>query len=328
MTSGITKTDNLIFMGKTPWHGLGTPINDSTSFDDAFKLANLDFTVKTKSVYDIGLGSDGKGCYTRLDDLGQISYRTDTGVLFNIVGPRWTPLQNHDVFELFRPLIDDGSMNIHTAGTLFGGKRIWVLCQINNQSEEVVKGDGIGKFVMISNSHDGTKAVYFGFTSIRIVCANTEAMATRSSNSKLVRIRHNKNVLSNVQSLRNSLDLANLEFQGTMELYRELASKGCSAKDMKRFLKIMFDVSEKADNEISTRTANAIREVERLYNGVGRGASISGVKGTWWGAYNSYSEYLNYTQGNNQSNRIDSLWFGKNSDLNAFALSTALEMAV
>ena len=58
----------------------------------------------------------------------------------------------------------------------------------------------------------------------------------------------------------------------------------------------------------------------------GKGADIAGVRGTYWGAYNALSEYLNYTKGRNGNNRMDSLWFGQNKTMSQKALDTALEL--
>ena len=89
-------------------------------------------------------------------------------------------MQNRDAFEIFEPLVDAGEMVIHTAGSLRNGERIWALCQLNQDNSEIVTGDEIAKFVLLSNGHDGKLAVHFGFTPIRVVCANTEALARGS----------------------------------------------------------------------------------------------------------------------------------------------------
>jgi hypothetical protein len=55
--------------------------------------------------------------------------------------------------------------------------------------------------------------------------------------------------------------------------------------------------------------------------------SMPGVYGTWWGAYNAYNEYLNYSRGRNADNRMDSLWFGTGATDNRKALDLALTLS-
>ena len=310
------KVEKMVFAGATPWHGLGTEINQETSFWDSFELAGLDWEVDTKPLFT----GDGEKVSHRA------AYRVSDGRILGIVGKRWTPLQNRDAFEIFEPLVDAGEMVIHTAGSLRNGERIWALCQLNQDNSEIVAGDEVAKFVLLSNGHDGKLAVHFGFTPIRVVCANTEALARGSKASKLVRVRHSRFVKQNVQDLRNVMNFANQEFEATAEQYRYLASKGINSEDLDKYIKIILGIGEKSADEMTTRSKNIVSSIEDLFEG-GRGSDIAGVRGTYWGAYNAVTEYLNYSKGRTANNRMDSVWFGQNGTMNQKALDTALELS-
>ena len=310
------KVEKMVFAGATPWHGLGTEINQETSFWDSFELAGLDWEVDTKPLFT----GDGEKVSHRA------AYRVSDGRILGIVGKRWTPLQNRDAFEIFEPLVDAGEMVIHTAGSLRNGERIWALCQLNQDNSEIVAGDEVAKFVLLSNGHDGKLAVHFGFTPIRVVCANTEALARGSKASKLVRVRHTRFVKQNVQDLRNVMNFANQEFEATAEQYRYLASKGINSEDLDKYIKIVLGIGEKSADEMTTRSKNIVSSIEDLFEG-GRGSDIAGVRGTYWGAYNAVTEYLNYSKGRTANNRMDSVWFGQNGTMNQKALDAALELS-
>ena len=310
------KVEKMVFAGATPWHGLGTEINQETSFWDSFELAGLDWEVDTKPLFT----GDGEKVSHRA------AYRVSDGRILGIVGKRWTPLQNRDAFEIFEPLVDAGEMVIHTAGSLRNGERIWALCQLNQDNSEIVAGDEVAKFVLLSNGHDGKLAVHFGFTPIRVVCANTEALARGSKASKLVRVRHSRFVKQNVQDLRNVMNFANQEFEATAEQYRYLASKGINSEDLDKYIKIVLGIGEKSADEMTTRSKNIVSSIEDLFES-GRGSDIAGVRGTYWGAYNAVTEYLNYSKGRTANNRMDSVWFGQNGTMNQKALDTALELS-
>ena len=310
------EVEKMVFAGATPWHGLGTEIDDATTFWDAFKMAGLDWEVQTEPLFR-GDGSEVKA---------QASVRQSDNRVLGGVGPRWTPLQNRDAFEIFEPLVDSGDLKLHTAGSLRQGERVWVLCQLNLDNSEIVKGDEISKFALLSNGHDGKLAVHFGFTPIRVVCANTEAMARGCKSSKLIRVRHHQFVKENVEKLRDVMNLANQEFEATAEQYRFLASRQINAKDLEKYVKVVFGVEKKSDEDIKTRTKNILQSVETLFT-TGKGNDLPGVNGTYWAAYNAVTEYLNYDRGRNNANRMDSLWFGQNKQMSADALETALELA-
>ena len=310
------EVEKMVFAGATPWHGLGTEIDDATTFWDAFKMAGLDWEVKTEPLFR-GDGSEVKA---------QASVRQSDNRVLGVVGPRWTPLQNRDAFEMFEPMVESGDLKLHTAGSLREGERVWVLCQLNLDNSEIVKGDEVSKFALLSNGHDGKLAVHFGFTPIRVVCANTEAMARGCKSSNLIRVRHHQFVKENVEKLRDVMNLANQEFEATAEQYRFLASRQINAKDLAQYVKIIFGVEKKSDEDIKTRTKNILQSVETLFT-TGKGNDLPGVEGTYWAAYNAVTEYLNYDRGRNNANRMDSLWFGQNKQMSSNALNTALELA-
>ncbi len=309
------EVEKMVFAGETPWHGLGTQIDEKTSFWDSFSLAGLDWQVTTEPLYREN-GDSVKA---------QVAVRETDDRVLGVVGPRWTPLQNREAFEVFEPLVDSGDMTLHTAGSLRGGERVWVLCQLNMDNSEIVRGDEIAKFALLSNGHDGKLAVHFGFTPIRVVCANTEALARGSKASKLIRVRHHRFVKQNVQKLRDIMNLANQEFEATAEQYRFLASQPINDKDLRKYVRIVLDVNEGDFDDLSTRSQNIVKEVERLFV-EGKGNNLPGVMGTYWAAYNGVTEYLNYSKGRTNENRMDSLWFGANGNLNARALETALTL--
>ena len=224
------EVEKMVFAGATPWHGLGTEIDNATNFWDAFQLAGLDWEVETEPVFRKD-GSEVKA---------QAAVRTSDNRVLGVVGPRWTPLQNRDAFKVFEPLVDSGDLILHTAGSLRNGERIWVLCQLGTENSEIVKDDEIAKFVLLSNGHDGKLAVHLGFTPIRVVCANTEAMARGSKASKLIRVRHHRFVKNNVEKLRDIMNLANQEFETTADNYRFLASRQINSKDLRKVCKNRF----------------------------------------------------------------------------------------
>jgi phage/plasmid-like protein (TIGR03299 family) len=308
--------EQMMFVGATPWHGLGNKVDADIGVEDAIVAAGLDWEVGLKDLQTV----DGIPVNHRA------TYRKTDGSILGVVGPRYTPLQNKDSFDWFQPFIDAGECGIHTAGSLHSGQKVWVLAQLNRDSSEIVPGDDVSKFILLSNSHDGTTAIRVGYTPIRVVCVNTLAMAhSKGSGSQLIRIRHTRSSKNNLEQVRDIMDNINAQFEATAEQFRFLASKNFNQADIRRYVKTMLGIEGTVDGDIKTRTRNIMDEILALVEGPKQ--SATNVRGTWWAAYNGYNEYLNYNKGRTEDNRLDSLWFGANANDNIKALEKAMEFA-
>jgi len=200
-----------------------------------------------------------------------------------------------------------------------------VLAQLNRDNSEIVSGDDVCKFILLSNSHNGTTAIRVGYTPIRVVCANTMAMAHNNSASKLIRIRHTRSSQKHLEQVRDIMDNINAEFEATADQFRFLASKSFNQADITRYVKTLVGVEKTPDEDIKTRTRNILDDILSRIEGPKQ--SAANVRGTWWAAYNGYNEYLNYAKGRTNDNRIDSLWFGQGANDNSKSLNLALEFA-
>jgi phage/plasmid-like protein (TIGR03299 family) len=317
----VAAIDSMMFKGETPWHGLGNRIEDSKklSVSEAIDAAGMGWDVSLSKLVTADKSDPVPA---------QAVYRVVDGerVILGVVGPRWTPLQNSKAFEFFQPWLDNGLAEFHTAGALFKGEKVWVLAKLALDNIEVAKGDEITPYVLLSNSHDGKNAVRVGFTPIRVVCYNTLCMAHNDEASKLIRVRHTSKVETNLEKLRDTMNLIKQEFEATAEQYRVLTRKQFNQDDIKKYVKVLLGVDNVKDDELPTRTTNIMTGImDMVVNGKGQDNPV--IKGTWWAAYNGYNEYLNYVQGRNAENRIDALWFGQNYGKNRDALKLALQLA-
>ncbi len=307
----------MAYFGQLPWHGLGTALDEADLYDwqSARKKAGLDWSVDLVPL--ITADNQAKVAHKAVRRL------TDNRVL-GVVGPRYAPLQNQDAFKWFQPFLDAKEAALHTAGSLRGGSRVWVLAKLNRDPLVIAKDDEVEKFILLSHGHDGSLAVRAGFTPIRVVCQNTLSMAHGSDASKLIRVRHTKDVLGNLENIRAVMNLANAEFEATAEQYRLLARKSINGSDLRKYVRRVLKIDEENP---STRSLNIAEEIVRLAES-GRGNDLPSIRGTYWTAYNGLSEYLTYNRGRSADNRLNSLWFGEGLNANRHALEVALAMAV
>ena len=307
--------ESMFYTGAEPWHGLGEKLEDAPTISEAITASGLDWEVGTKDL----VTKDG------YDVPARATYRKSDNSILGVVGPRYVPLQNRDAFDWFQPFIDNGECSLHTGGSLSDGQKVWVLAQLNRDPSEIVPGDEVQKFILLSNSHDGTTAIRVGYTPIRVVCVNTLAAAHQKGVSQMLRIRHTASSKVNLDNVRDIMDNINMQFEATAEQFRFLASKNFNQNDVRQYVKILLGCDKTHNDDLKTRTRNTIRKVMTTIEGPKQ--DLPGVRGTWWAAYNGFNEYLNYEKGRSNNNRMESLWFGQGNSSNMQALNLATQYA-
>ena len=253
---------------------------------------------------------------------------TDNACL-GVVGARFSPLQNADAFNWFDFLVQSGSFHYEAAGSLHGGRKIWILASLVDGQAEVVKDDPIHAYVLLSHAHDGSQSVEIFNTDIRVVCANTEAMA-RASGEMMGGIRHTKNVVQRVESLKEVVSLRHAVFAESMASYKRLASRWVIKSEVELLCRRIFGKEEEAEERQRKKEPlpRGGAEVVRLFT-EGAGQQLPGVAGTGWAAFNAVTEYIDHgrgvkAKGDALSKRVHSAWFGQGKAVKEHAMRLLL----
>src|SRR4051794_31311156 len=106
--------ENMFSVRETPWHRLGSVVQEAPTAEEAIRLAGLDWSVGLEPVS----LADGREAPARA------TVRSSDRSILGVVGPRWHPLQNADAFKWFDPFIASGEATFETAGSLDGGRRV------------------------------------------------------------------------------------------------------------------------------------------------------------------------------------------------------------
>lgn len=315
------EVESMMYLNEKPWHSLGTEIFEDDAYDieKSIIASGLNWEVKLERCY---VDLTGDEIWDTVDAYATIRIAEnpyDNKVL-GIVGERYNVLQNIDSFKIFQPFLDARVARLNTAGSLFNGKRVWILAEIMEGEPLVIKDDDeIKKYILLSHSFDGSLAVRFGLTPIRVVCNNTLTMAHQNKSSSLFKIKHTKSMVQNIESVRESIDLINKEFKVTELFYKKMAEFPINENQLDTYIKDVFDVLDK--KKLSTRQLNIFERIKSYH------VHSPGADGeTLWSAYNSITYYLSYDYGNSADTRLSNLWFGKSNDLSQRALILATNM--
>lgn len=306
--------ESIMYVGATPWHKLGTKLLEVPTVQEGIRAAGLDWQVIQRALY---LG-DGR-CVSE----ARANTRSTDDAILGVVGPQYQPLQNRDAFNWFQPFLDAKEATLETAGSLRQGKRVFILAKLARDPMLIAPNDPVEKYILLSNSHDGTMAVRVGFTPIRVVCNNTLSMAINSGASSLLRVRHTGQTVENLELVREIMNTANAQFEATAAQYRDLARRQISVRDLETYVKRVFDIQDLGPE--SNAGKRILRAVIPLFE-KGRGNDMPGVRGTYWAAYNAITEYTGHERGRDDDKRLDSVWFGNGSTTNRRALEIAVDM--
>ncbi len=300
---------------QSPLTGLAKEVNDTDAYlspAEMMKVAGMDWEVGLDDVYN-SKGEKIPG--------SKLTYRTSDGKMFDIVGDRYTILQNKDAFDWFQPFIESKAVKWERVGTLKDDRVIFAQAKVNTDEIEIVKNDPIASYILLSHSHDGTLSVRAGFTDVRLWCTNQLPRAMRSTTSKLLKMKHTRGLSVTMEKVQEIMDISNQEFKATAEQYKFLASKPVNKKDLEKYVTLYVNKGDEDEDKNIKRTYEKIEQC--FESGIGQGTNTR----NYWGLFNAANEMLNYHTGRSQSNRIQSLWFGQGEIQNQLALEIATKMA-
>lgn len=105
----------------------------------------------------------------------------------------------------------------------------------------------------------------------------------------------------------------------------------CKVKDnaVEAFLKrvLTYPVNPQADGIPTAVNVRAMKTVQELYAGRGKGSEMASVSGTAWGLLNSITEYIDHhRRARSNDHRLDAAWFGAGATIEQKAWDEALKL--
>jgi len=316
----------MMFVGEMPWHGLGTRLTQPPTAGDAIRAAGLDWAVTKKQLFvgDEHRPLPGQYAIVREDRW----YRNEDGLL-GTVGQSYTPLQNVDAFSFFDPIIKTGAASYESAGALRKGERVWVMARLR-EDFQVTEEDKIARFLLLSNTHDGTASVQVKFTPVRVVCKNTLNQAL--ARGPALRVPHTRDIKARLDDANGiALKAIQQHFDDLGRYFQAMLAVRMTEDKLQGYLRSVF--IEPSKNMEQKRLKKALSQVQtdrkesaRLFR-EGKGNALKGVCGTLWAAYNGITEYVDFHRGvYGDSKWLENVWFGSGSAIKERALDAAIQL--
>ncbi len=292
-----------------PWDNLGIELNHPKTAREAIEMAGLNYTVVKKPL----------GLKTGLNQEAYATLRTDTGDILGVVGERYEPVQNIDAFAFFDPLIAEDEAIYETAGILGKGERIWILAKLPGFMK-IHGNDIVNKYLLLTNSHDGSSQVQVRITPIRVVCNNTLTAALQGEGD--IAISHRVDTVRYLKQAFTILGLSNSLYAQLDVVFNTMASRKITQQQLRNYVQALIPDNEESEN--TARTEKIRTSVLQLHDS-GHGSSLA--KGTAWGAFNSVAEYTDHLMSDEHSStQLNSIWFGRGEQLKAKAFDLSQRM--
>lgn len=280
------------------WHKLGTV------FDNARKMTTRDMLVESHTAdWNVRLAPFGDATgdlYVATPNLFIVERDNpftpgDVDALA-VVGKRYREVQNEEVAGFGDTVAEISGARWETMGSLDSGRRFFgslafedsIILDPNGRADE------IKKYLVVASSHDGTMQVTAMKTNVRVVCANTLAMAFGNNSGKFT-ARHTGDIKGRIEDARKALGMS----VAYDEVFEAEAQRLIETEiTHSQFLDIVQSVYPKPEADVKgaeKKWDNKIALLEDIYTGKGdQGDTMSGITGTAWGALNAMTERIDY----------------------------------
>jgi len=273
------------------WHTVGQQTNGAATAQEALEMAQLDWTV---SVSEEPIMTEVNGKRISLEHKF-LTYRdhkkTGLGAL-GVVGNRYHPIQNAEAFDFLNYLVDESGAVFESAGSLGNGERVFMTLKFPETMMFANGQDGVDKYILAINSHDGSSSFTVAVTPVRIVCTNQIRLALRDAVAK-VSLKHTSGAKAKVEQARNTLGVV-FRYQEAFEKeVQDLISREVSDQEYQKFVEKLIPLPKK-EAELSERKKNAIEKTRSDLLGLWKAPTQLLVPNTAWAAYNAVAEYADW----------------------------------
>lgn len=344
--------EQIAYVGETPWHGLGNQLSPHQPIEVWAEQAGMDWRIESSDVSYMAQNERGQSIIMPYEEQ-RVLYRSDTHAPLSVVSQRYQEVQPKQILEFYRDLTEQSGFELETAGVLKGGKKFWALAKTGQTS--ALKGKDVSNgYILLATACDGTLATTAQFTSIRVVCNNTLAIALKGQNSSagVVKVPHSTKF--DAEKIKQQLGISVRAWEDHMYEMKQLSQRKVTQTEAAAYFDAVFNntslsVPEQEDgiiqfyrnvamqaqsNNPATKADNktepngrAMSKVMTMFNGQGRGAELSSVKDTAYGLLCSITEFTDHERrAMSQDHRLDSAWFGAGAGLKQRGLEQALAM--
>lgn len=272
--------ESMFYVRQVPWHGLGISVQNAPSSKDALVMAGLDWEVQQRQLKTED-GISVAGYYANV--------RSSDGKVLGVVSEKYAVVQNSEAFAFTDGLLGAG-VRYETAGSLMGGRRVWMLAKLPN--EYTMKGDKISPYLVFSNSHDGSGSIKVALTPIRVVCNNTLCLALQTA-QRSWSTRHTGSISDRIEDAKETLFRAVEYMDGLGKEIERLHTIRIPRKQAEKEIKKILPMPE---NATSIQEKNVEGQRKDIMNRYLNAPDLKGLPENGYRLYNAVSDFANHAK--------------------------------
>lgn len=308
------EVETMAYANAVPWHGLGARVDQSTSVEEMQKAAGLDWEI-LRLPLQVAPSDDTPEEFECIDVPERFAHvRSTDGKLMAVSSPAWKCLQPKDTLGFMKNYVEAGAATLETAGSLRGGRVVWGLARLNH-SFEVTKGDVVNGYLLITSPNEVGKAITVRTTTVRVVCANTMAMAMSGGNGE-TQYRQSHMKAFDVDAAKEAVGNAHEQLAHAEQNARTLQKLKLSISDTITKVLVPVFYPEATEDEDHMAALHAEEHQPKMLKQVlasieqGPGADVS--SDTAWDVLNGFTHWSDHVAGRSAEARMHRSWLGDN----------------
>lgn len=277
MTANV---ETMFYVRTTPWHGLGTRVEEALTSQDALHYSGLDWKVEQEPLM-TGTFKDVPGFKANI--------RSDNGTVLGVVSNRYQVVQNEEAFAFTDELIGEGVV-YETAGSLNGGRKVWLLAKLPERYH--LAGEAVEPYIVFTNSHDGSGAIRVAPTPVRVVCQNTLNLALNTAKRSWSMI-HTGGIQAKLEEAKDTLFRASQYMNALQEEAERLTMQRVTDRQVMNWVNDLLPLEDDATEK---QKANIIRLRSDLIHRYFDAPDLVALPRSGWRFINAVSDFATHAQ--------------------------------
>lgn len=307
------EVETMAYANQVPWHGLGNRVDQSVTVEEMARAAGLDWELVPMPLQ-ISAREDGQLSQFVGSEVNRVAHtRSSDGKVMAVSDPRWRAVQPADVLGFMKDYVEAGAATLETAGSLRGGRVVWGLARLNHDFE-VRPGDRVKGYLLFQTPNEVGKATTIRTTTVRVVCANTMALANRKGFGS-THYRQGHMGEFDVSGAKEAVAEAHEALSFAEKQARQLDKLKISISDAVTKVLVPVFFPEVEDEEVIAAMQlpeGQPKKLQQILHSIEAGPGADVSKGTGWNILNGVTHWADHMAGRKQEARLHSSWSGEN----------------
>lgn len=259
--------------------GFGIDITGCRDFHEILDETGTNWRTHLEPVY-LADGTEVPDNFAAIRDM-------DRRILSNrTLSHQYRPFQNEDFTDIGQGLMDAGAKPWR-GGAYYGGRKVWYQFDLGDTE---IMGDNHNRYLILSNTHDGSGSVMIAIVLVRIVCSNAMNFAMKNCSYKWAYV-HKGQIGDKMAAAKAAL----LQSDQYLEEYKkevdQLQKEPMSTAEINTTVELLMPFAKDASEASKERTQKQRDELLSIYYGKSDLSLLGDTKYHFMSAVSDYTSH-------------------------------------